>query len=108
MRVKKCGRTTGCKKGQVYAIDATVNVEYRVGLVTRFCNQIIITPGSFSDGGDSGSLVVADSKQETQDDLKPVGLLYAGSSRYTISNSIDRVLDELGTQLGTNIRIDGQ
>ena len=102
MRVKKCGRTTGCTKGKVYAINVTVNVQYSVGAIATFCNQIVITPGSFSDGGDSGSLVVA------EENLKPVGLLYAGSSRYTIINRINPVLETLGTQLGSTIRIDGQ
>ena len=55
-------------------------------------NQIVITPGTFSAGGDSGSLIVVDSER-TDDHHKPVGLLFAGSSLYTIANPIGPVLD---------------
>jgi len=91
MKVLKYGRTTGQTKGRVYAINVTVDVGYDSG-VARFENQIVITPGTFSAGGDSGSLIVVDSKR-TSDHHKPVGLLFAGSSRYTIANPIGPVLD---------------
>lgn len=100
-KVKKYGRTTGQTKGRVYALNATVNVGYDSG-VARFVNQIVITPGSFSAGGDSGSLVVVDDKKgksEGPDNLKPVGLLFAGSSSYTIANPIDEVLSRLGVSI---------
>jgi len=101
--VKKYGRTTGLTKGRVYALNATVNVEYSGGKVARFVGQIIITPGGFSAGGDSGSLVVVDGKGRSKaDDRKPVGLLFAGSSLVTIANPIDAVLTELG------VTIDGE
>jgi hypothetical protein len=95
LAVKKHGRTTGLTSGKVYAINATVNVTYDSG-VARFVNQIVITPGSFSGGGDSGSLVV------TEDGNHPVGLLFAGSSSYTIANPIDTVLSRF------SVTIDGQ
>lgn len=95
LAVKKYGRTTKLTAGQVYAINATVNVTYDSG-VARFVNQIVITPGTFSAGGDSGSLVV------TEDGNHPVGLLFAGSSSYTIANPIDPVLSRFG------VTIDGQ
>ncbi|MHC4356499.1 MAG: Nal1-like putative serine protease, partial [Planctomycetota bacterium] len=100
-KVKKYGRTTGQTKGQVYAINATVNVGYDSG-VARFVNQIIITPGNFSAGGDSGSLVVVDDKKgrnEGPDHLRPVGLLFAGSSTYTVANPIDAVLGAFGVSV---------
>ena len=100
MKVLKYGRTTGQTKGRVYAIDATVNVGYDSG-VARFENQIVITPGTFSADGDSGSLIVVDSKR-TDDHHKPVGLLFAGSSLYTIANPIGPVLGAFG------VTIDGQ
>ena len=101
-KVKKYGRTTGLTKGQVYARNATVNVGYSTG-VARFVHQIIITPGGFSAGGDSGSLVVVDGKgRDKADDRKPVGLLFAGSSLVTIANPIDDVLDAFG------VTIDGE
>jgi len=97
MKVLKYGRTTGQTKGRVYAINVTVDVGYDSG-VARFENQIVITPGTFSAGGDSGSLIVVDSKR-TSDHHKPVGLLFAGSSLYTIANPIGPVLDAFGVTI---------
>lgn len=104
--VQKYGRTTRLTKGSVYAVSATVNVNY--GDVTgdgkndvaRFVNQIIITPGSFSAGGDSGSLVVDASTGSNN--RKPVGLLFAGSSSFTVVNPIDAVLGAFG------VTVDGE
>lgn len=90
--VMKYGRTTGQTKGRVWAINATVDVGYDSG-VARFVNQIIITPGNFSAGGDSGSLIVV---QKGKDARKPVGLLFAGSSSITVANPIDAVLETFG------------
>ncbi len=102
MKVKKYGRTTGQTKGQVYAINATVDVGYTSG-VARFINQIIITPGSFSAGGDSGSLIVVDGKGRNKaDDRRPVGLLFAGSNVVTIANPIDAVLGYFGVAIDGN------
>ncbi|MBT8395725.1 MAG: hypothetical protein KJN92_02110, partial [Gemmatimonadetes bacterium] len=56
-----------------------------------------ITDGSFSTGGDSGSLVVT--KGLLAADRRPVGLLFAGSSNNTIANPIDLVLDRFGVQV---------
>jgi hypothetical protein len=98
-KVKKYGRTTGLTKGRVYAINATVDVGYDSG-VARFVNQIVITPGPFSLGGDSGSLIVSD--ERGQNNRKPVGLLFAGSDLVTIANPIQAVLDTLG------VTIDGE
>ena len=100
MKVVKYGRTTGLTSGRVYAIHATVEVAYDAG-VARFENQIIITPGTFSAGGDSGSLIVVNSKR-SNNHHKAVGLLFAGSSLYTIANPIDPVLEALG------VTIDGE
>ena len=75
LKVKKYGRTTGLTKGRVTAINATVNINYGTSGVARFVNQIIIEPGAFSAGGDSGSLIVVDGKgKNIADDRKPVGL----------------------------------
>ncbi len=102
MSVQKCGRTTEHTTGSVSAINATVNVGYSTG-TARFVNQIVITPGSFSAGGDSGSLVVARGKgRDKADDRKPVGLLFAGSAFSTIANPIDDVLAAF------NVTIDGE
>ena len=98
LAVMKYGRTTGQTKGKVYLINATVDVGYDSG-VARFVDQIIITPGTFSTGGDSGSLVVSADRKSTG---RPVGLLFAGSSTITISNPIGPVLTRFG------VTIDGE
>jgi len=100
LKVKKYGRTTGETNGRISAINATIEVGYDSG-VAIFTNQIVISPGNFSAGGDSGSLIVVNDKR-SDDHLKPVGLLFAGSSLYTIANPIDSVLAAF------NVSIDGQ
>jgi hypothetical protein len=92
--VKKYGRTTGQTTGKVQGLNATVNVGYDAG-VARFVGQIIINPGGFSAGGDSGSLIVS------QTGNKPVGLLFAGSSSVTIANPIGAVLSALHVSIDT-------
>ncbi|MFQ6040728.1 MAG: hypothetical protein ACE5PV_07720 [Candidatus Poribacteria bacterium] len=49
-----------------------------------FEDQLLITPGEFSDAGDSGSCIL---------DLDEyiVGLLFAGSATHTIANYIEEV-----------------
>ena len=103
-KVKKYGRTTGLTKGLVAGINATVTVNYGPpNGFARFVNQIIIQPGSFSAGGDSGSCVVVDGKgKDKANDRKPVGLLFAGSSLYTIANPIDAVLTRFGVTVDGN------
>jgi hypothetical protein len=98
MKVQKYGRTTGHTVGRVTGINATIDVNYRAG-TARFEEQIIISSGDFSTGGDSGSLVVT--KGLLAADRRPVGLLFAGSSTNTIANPIDLVLDRFG------VRVDG-
>lgn len=90
MRVKKYGRTTGLTAGRIDALNATVNVSYGTSGTARFVGQIIISPARFSAGGDSGSLIVTESGNN------PVGLLFAGSTLYTIANPIGVVLSTFG------------
>lgn len=96
--VQKCGRTTGCTRGVVSGVNATINVQYSGG-VARFVNQVVISGrrGSFSKAGDSGSLIVTDNA-----DANPVALLFAGSNTVTIGNPINAVLSAL------NVSIDGK
>jgi hypothetical protein len=102
MRVKKYGRTTRFTQGTVAAINATVNVGYDSG-VACFTGQFVITPGSFSAGGDSGSLIVVNGKGRSRaDNNKPVGLLFAGSATSTIANPINAVLSEFGVTIDGN------
>jgi len=99
MPVKKYGRTTGQTKSSVNALNAIVDVGYDSG-TARFVNQIVIGPGSFSSGGDSGSLIVCNGRGRNKgDDRRPVGLLFAGSSLWTIANPIDEVLYAFGVSI---------
>ena len=95
-QVQKFGRTTGLTIGEVTGVNATVNVGYGPGKTAKFVKQIIIEPGGFSAGGDSGSLIV------TLIGNNPVGLLFAGSSTITVANRIDLVLDKFG------VTVDGE
>lgn len=100
--VHKVGRTTGATKGRVTAFDLdNVVVNYDIGNL-RFDGQIEIEgTGSkpFSDGGDSGSLIV-------NADMQAVALLFAGSESggrnhmgLTFANPIHRVLQNLKATL---------
>jgi len=96
MLVQKYGRTTGWTHGQISGINVTVNVCYEpLGPFclkqARFVGQITVTPGGFSGGGDSGSLIVTDDINKN-----PVGLLFAGSDTMTIANPIGPVLARFG------------
>jgi hypothetical protein len=95
LKVKKSGRTTGTTKGSIAAVNVTINVDYdpcgTSPKVARFVNQIAISPGTFSAGGDSGALIVED----VASCPRPVGLLFAGSSFYTFANRISDVMAEL-------------
>jgi len=93
LQVQKYGRTTRWTYGVISDINATVTVTYGV-LRAKFVNQILITPGTFSDGGDSGSLIVTDDGYN-----HPVGLLFAGNSSYTIANPIQTVMDEFNVTI---------
>jgi hypothetical protein len=88
--VEKTGRTTNFSTGRIIALNATVDVNYGGGRVARFAKQIITS--RMSAGGDSGSLV-CDIKEGA------VGLLFAGSSRVTIVNSILYVQSLLSIRL---------
>ena len=98
--VQKYGRTTGLTAGKVNTINATVDVCYdsECQNIARFTDQLFVTPGTFSAGGDSGSLVI------THDSLKqPVGLLFAGSDTLTILNRIDLVLNRFGVTVDEGV-----
>lgn len=91
-KVKKSGRTTGVTEGEV--ID--VNFTWANAPQGPFKHQIVVEAKSgFSQGGDSGSLVVTTAK------LEAVGLLKGGGATVDYVNPIDRVLAELGAKLAT-------
>ncbi|HSG81224.1 MAG TPA: CARDB domain-containing protein [Gemmatimonadota bacterium] len=97
--VQKYGRTTGLTQGSVSDLNVTVNVCYEVIFIfcmkqAKFVNQIGITPGTFSGGGDSGSLIVT-----ADANLNPVGLLFAGGETHTFANPIGPVLSFFGVTI---------
>jgi len=101
IHVQKYGRTTKLTHGTITGINASVDICYEVLIIfcvksAHYVDQLIITPGTFSGGGDSGSLIVTDNA-----DKNPVALLFAGSSSETIANRIDLVLNYF------NVSIDG-
>ena len=101
--VQKFGRTTGHTTGTVTETNVTVSVCYvprgmfSCAQAATFTGQIGISPGTFSAGGDSGSLIVTN---DTNKDL--VGLLFAGSSTRTLANPIGPVLARFGVSIDTN------
>jgi len=104
LRVQKYGRTTGLTMGEVDSVNASINVNYGSAgsQVARFTGQIILCC-DMSQGGDSGSLIVAHDVDADgnpgPDDRKPVALLFAGDRRLTIANPIDLVLDRFGVTI---------
>ncbi len=108
LSVAKSGRTTGFTTGTVSSVNTSVNVQYQrecgggKKFTVSFTNQIVIGPGTFSAGGDSGSLIVTNNSAHN-----PVGLLFAGSSSVTIANPIGTVLTRLGAALGRTFSFGG-
>jgi hypothetical protein len=100
--VLKVGRTTGLTRGRVTAIEVDdVVVKFEAGLM-RFDGQIEISGAEgrpFSQGGDSGSLVV------DADSDSALGLLFAGSDNggpdgvgVTYANPLEVVFKELSIE----------
>lgn len=100
--VHKVGRTTGVTRGRVTAFELdNVVVAYDIGNL-RFDDQIEIEgadAGPFSQGGDSGSLIV-------DADHRAVALLFAGGDQggtngkgFTYANPFGQVLEELRVDL---------
>jgi len=93
--VAKVGRSSGltCSTIDSVAADLVVSYQTSCGSKTSFQvpykNQIVIGGTSFSEAGDSGSLVV------TADTARPLGLLYAGNGSSTAVNPIQEVLSAL-------------
>lgn len=95
-KVMKYGRTTGQTKGRVAVTNLTVQVNYGVGVAT-FTNQLAVYGGSFSAGGDSGSLIVTQKGGQ-----QAIGLLFAGGSNATIFSPIGPVLTRFGVTIDGN------
>ena len=88
--VEKVGRTTGRTQGRANAVLISLPVSYD-GIIYRFKDviEVLGETSSFSEGGDSGSLVV-------DADRKAVGLLFAGDGSATYLNPIRYVIDAFG------------
>lgn len=98
--VKKSGRTSGLTRGKIYLLNATISVSYEnecagSPFISTYENQILVSPGKFLKGGDSGSLLVED----VNTNPAPLGLLFAGSSRVAIANPIGDVLSALNVSM---------
>jgi hypothetical protein len=93
--VAKSGRSTGLTCSSISSVNTTSKVDYQPScnqgttFSVTFSNQLVISGGSFSASGDSGSLVVDSNTAQA------VGLLYAGSSTDTVANPINDVLNAL-------------
>jgi hypothetical protein len=91
--VGKSGRTTGLTCSSIQSLDLTINVDYDAtcgdtspAFTAYFTNQVTISGGSFSAGGDSGSLIVDTTT------ARPIGLLYGGNTVSTVANPIQDVI----------------
>ncbi len=91
--VMKSGRTTGFTTGTIQSVNTSVSIQYQKGcgsgkkFTVSYTNQVVITPGTFSAGGDSGSLILSNDGTPN-----PVALLFAGSSSQTVGNPIQAVV----------------
>ncbi|HYK35639.1 MAG TPA: hypothetical protein VEV40_06735 [Alloacidobacterium sp.] len=113
LRVVKSGRTTGLTCSTVESIDLAVKVDYykdcaetQPYYTKTFTGQIGIGGDSFSDSGDSGSLIMDASNAQ------PVGLFFAGGSDgkgngLSVANPIANVLNELQNLTGSKLSIVG-
>jgi len=86
--VQKHGRTTKHTQGKVTGVAVDIQVNMGKG-IALFVDQIAVQTkdGHFSQGGDSGSLVMDMNKH-------PVGLLFAGGGNTTFMNPIQPVLKQ--------------
>jgi Peptidase family S64 len=89
-QVQKMGRTTGYTTGRIEGIEGTFKVDYRESGEALFKGVTTITTskGTFSDGGDSGSLILDRTN-------RAIALLFAGSSTHTLAIPICKVMDPL-------------
>lgn len=101
LRVVKSGRSTGLTCSTIESISQNVNVDYFKDcaqstsyLTKTYTNQISIGGNSFTDAGDSGSLILDASNAQ------PIGLFYAAGSGFSIASPIGEVLSELALQAG--------
>lgn len=109
--VQKTGRTTGHTTGEVVQVDYSTSIPYStycdddeadppvVAFEKDFSGQILIGPEGFAGPGDSGSLIVELERTPPFTHVRAVGLLFAGSTSFTVANPIDEVLSFLGASM---------
>ncbi len=93
MSVAKSGRTSGLTCSTISSINTNTVVAYETqcgsnvtAFNAQYANQVVVAGGSFSAGGDSGSLIVDATT------ARPVALLYGGSTTDTVANPIGDVI----------------
>jgi len=90
--VTKSGRTTGLTCSTLQSVSTNIQVSYdsscggSVAFNAQYTNQVVVNGGTFSSGGDSGSLIV------TSDTARPVALLYGGNNTSTTGNPIQDII----------------
>jgi hypothetical protein len=95
--VGKSGRTSGLTCSTVQSLNTSVPIGYDAtcgdkthAFTAFYTNQVVIAGGTFSAGGDSGSLIVDTAT------ARPVALLYGGSNVNTVANPIQDVITAFG------------
>jgi len=94
MQVEKTGRATGYTTGTVSDVSATISVDFEEAML-QFEDQVLIKneAEAFSQGGDSGSLIVDVATG------RATALLIGGSAKCAIANHIGDVLHALDVTL---------
>lgn len=88
-RIAFSGRTSGAVSGTVIARDTSVFVTMEPGQEIYFTDQLVTS--AVSRPGDSGSLLL-------DDQMRAVGLLFAGSEKVSICNRLENVARLLGVE----------
>jgi hypothetical protein len=107
MSVIKSGRTTGLTSGTVVYVHTSVVVTYDTpsgggyDVLFNDCFFVSGKRGSFSNSGDSGSLIL-------KTDTMPIGLLFAGNSQYTVGFPIKKVLARIEKLTKSTVTIVGK
>ncbi len=101
LAVKKSGRTTGFTRGEVIATNISGFVSFQLACgddstirQVQFVKTFLVASTNnkdFSAGGDSGSVIYEDVKQCP----RAMGLLFAGSSAFTVANPMNRVMKDV-------------
>ena len=104
MNVAKSGRTTGLTCSSVIGLNVSSTVSYSQNCVgtgtnfmVNFTDLVQVQGGTFSEAGDSGSLIVQ------QGTAQPVALLFGGNDQDTVGNPISDVLNFFTANAGNAV-----